>query len=171
MVLGSGFIVWRVQCGKKSSSGFAVLQVWVRRMALQMDLGRVYRVMIVFKLAVIAMNIFSIAAVLLGFGVVAGFAEPCFAQAQTEGLTRDTSPPPLDKLYENDLRLPDDTAKLFLPDEAYLRWPLPPGEEAYAGVDGLAMKKQIPEITAISRKSRDDGNQSGAGSRAHRMTG
>jgi Peptidase family M28 len=84
---------------------------------------------------------------------------PCFAQAQTEGLTKDKSPPPIAKLYENDLRLPDDADKLFLPDEAYLRWPLPPGEEAYADVDGLKMKAQIPAIIAISRKSRDDGNQ------------
>jgi len=36
---------------------------------------------------------------------------------------------------------------------------LPAGEEAYAGIDGMAMKSQISEITAISRKSRDDGNQ------------
>ena len=91
--------------------------------------------------------------------LLAGAPGPCFAQAQTGGLTRDTSPPPANKLYENDLRLPDDAAKLFLPDDAYLRWPLPPGEEAYADIDGMAMKKQIPEITAISRKSRDDGNQ------------
>jgi hypothetical protein len=88
-----------------------------------------------------------------------GLGAPCFGQAQSEGLTRDTSPPPANKLYEDNLRLPDDAGKLFLPDEAYLRWPLPAGEEAYAGVDGMAMKKQIPEITAVSRKSRDDGNQ------------
>jgi hypothetical protein len=88
-----------------------------------------------------------------------GLGAPCFGQAQSEGLTRDASPPPANKLYEDNLRLPDDAGKLFLPDEAYLRWPLPAGEEAYAGVDGMAMKKQISEITAISRKSRDDGNQ------------
>ena len=88
-----------------------------------------------------------------------GLATPCFGQTQSEGLTRDTSPPPANKLYEDNLRLPDDAGKLFLPDEAYLRWPLPKGEEAYAGIDGMAMKKKIPEITAISRKSRDDGNQ------------
>jgi Peptidase family M28/PA domain len=105
------------------------------------------------------MKTFSVAAVLLAFGVAVGLATPCFAQAQTEGLTKDTSPPPPNKIYENDLRLPDDGAKLFLPDEAYLHWPLPPGEEAYADVDGMVMKRQIPDITAISRKSRDDGNQ------------
>ena len=79
-----------------------------------------------------------------------GFATPCSGQPQIEGLTKDKSPPPPNKLYEDNLRLPDD---------AYLRWPLPAGEEAYAGIDGMAMKGQISEITAISRKSRDDGNQ------------
>jgi hypothetical protein len=104
------------------------------------------------------MKKFSISAAMLALSLAA----PCFAQAQsvqTEGLTKDTSPPPPNKIYENDLRLPDDAGKLILPDDAYLRWPLPPGEEAYAHVDGLKMKGQIPEITAISRKSRDDGNQ------------
>src|SRR6266576_5837603 len=88
-----------------------------------------------------------------------GLATPCFGQPQSEELTSDTSPPPANKLYEDNLRLPDDANKLFLPDDAYLHWPLPAGEEAYASVDGMAIKKVIPEITAISRKSRDDGNQ------------
>ena len=35
----------------------------------------------------------------------------------------------------------------------------PPGEEAYADVDAVKIKAVIGEITAISRKSRDDGNQ------------
>src|ERR1700676_4774618 len=82
-----------------------------------------------------------------------------FGQEQLEGLTKDKSSPPANKLYEDNLHLPDDANKLFLPDDAYLHWPLPAGEEAYASVDGLAMKKVIPEITEISRKSRDDGNQ------------
>jgi hypothetical protein len=91
--------------------------------------------------------------------LVLGFGTACFGQAQMEGLTKDKVPPPANKLYEDNLRLPDDAGKLFLPDDVYLRWPLPAGEEAYASVDGMAMKKKIPEITAISRKSRDDGNQ------------
>ena len=53
--------------------------------------------------------------------LLVGAMGPCFAQAQTEGLTRDTSPPPVKKLYEDDLRLPDDVLKLFLPYDAYLR--------------------------------------------------
>jgi Peptidase family M28 len=87
------------------------------------------------------------------------FGTPCFGQEQLEGLTKDKSSPPANKLYEDNLHLPDDANKLFLPDDAYLHWPLPAGEEAYASVDGMAIKKIIPEITAISRKSRDDGNQ------------
>jgi peptidase M28-like protein len=48
---------------------------------------------------------------------------------------------------------------LWLPDEEYLRWPLPPSEQAYAGLSGRRIKQYIEEITAISRRSRDDGNQ------------
>src|SRR5439155_770412 len=48
---------------------------------------------------------------------------------------------------------------LWLPDDQYLRWPLPPGEQAYASLDAHRIKGYIDEITAISRKSRDDGNQ------------
>src|SRR5262245_36379726 len=55
--------------------------------------------------------------------------------------------------------LPRDFDKLALPDEAYPRFPLPPGNEAYAHVDGRKMKGVMEEVTAISRKSRDDGNQ------------
>ena len=57
------------------------------------------------------------------------------------------------------LGLPRDGAKLNVPDEAYPRFPLPPGNAAYAHIDGLKMKEVMGEITAISRKSRDDGNQ------------
>jgi len=48
---------------------------------------------------------------------------------------------------------------LWLADEDYLRWPLPPGAAAYAKLDAHRIKGYINEITAISRKSRDDGNQ------------
>jgi len=47
----------------------------------------------------------------------------------------------------------------WLPDEEYLRWPLPPSEQAYAGLSGKRIKGYINEITAISRKSRDAGDQ------------
>jgi hypothetical protein len=48
---------------------------------------------------------------------------------------------------------------LWLSDDEYLRWPLPPSEQAYAALSGRRIKGYINEITAISRKSRDDGNQ------------
>src|SRR5438093_8881832 len=48
---------------------------------------------------------------------------------------------------------------LWLPDDQYLRLPLPPGEQIYAALDAHRIKGYINEITAISRKSRDDGNQ------------
>lgn len=57
------------------------------------------------------------------------------------------------------LGLPKDGKDLYIPDEDYIRFPLPPGAEAYADVDALKIKAVMSEITAISRKSRDDGNQ------------
>ena len=70
-------------------------------------------------------------------------------------------PPPASKLYEDNLGLPDDANKLFLPDEAYLRWPLPAGEEAYASVDGMA---PVPKVTAaIAGLVDSSGNGPGAG--------
>src|SRR5438105_12312712 len=61
--------------------------------------------------------------------------------------------------YGAPLGLPRDGNTLYLPDDAYPRFPLPPGNEAYAHVDGRKMKAVVEEIAAISRKSRDDGNQ------------
>jgi len=52
--------------------------------------------------------------------LVLGFGTARFGQAQIEGLTKDKVPPPANKLYEDNLRLPDDAGKLFLPDDAYL---------------------------------------------------
>lgn len=71
------------------------------------------------------------------------------------------------------LGLPKDGKDLFIPDDEYIRFPLPPGEEAYADVDAMAIKAKIGEITAISRRSRDDGNQYWGripGTRYDRMT-
>ena len=39
------------------------------------------------------------------------------------------------------------------------KWPYPAGDAVYADLDGMKIKGYINEITAISRKSRDDGNQ------------
>jgi len=46
--------------------------------------------------------------------LVLGFGTARFGQAQIEGLTKDKVPPPANKLYEDNLRLPDDAGKLFL---------------------------------------------------------
>src|ERR1700747_3526576 len=79
---------------------------------------------------------------------------PAFAQQQPAGQQAVQS-----ARYGGALGLPRDGGKLYLPDEAYPRFPLPPGNAAYAHVDGLKMKAVVDEIAAFSRKSRDDGNQ------------
>ncbi len=85
------------------------------------------------------------------------FANPAFAQSPEQ------SPPRQQAVqaarYGAALGLPRDGGKLYLPDEAYPRFPLPPGNAAYAHIDGLKMKEVVEQIAAISRKSRDDGNQ------------
>lgn len=48
---------------------------------------------------------------------------------------------------------------LWATDDQFSRWPYPAGDSAYNKVDGFKIKSYINEITAISRKSRDDGNQ------------
>jgi hypothetical protein len=54
--------------------------------------------------------------------------------------------------------LPDGRDKLFIPDSDYIRFPLPPGEEKYASIQGTALKKTTADIVAISEKSKADGN-------------
>jgi hypothetical protein len=44
-------------------------------------------------------------------------------------------------------------------EESWLHWPLPASEAAYAGIDGLRLKGYVREVTAISRRSRDRGEQ------------
>jgi hypothetical protein len=48
---------------------------------------------------------------------------------------------------------------LWWGDEMFPKWPYPAGDAVYADLDGTKIKGYINEITAISRKSRDDGNQ------------
>lgn len=43
-------------------------------------------------------------------------------------------------------------------DEAFLRWPLPPGAERYAGIDGKRMHRDVVEQARISRRYRDQGH-------------
>src|SRR5882672_618493 len=52
------------------------------------------------------------------------------------------------------------TAAPLVPlEESWLRWPLPPPEQAYGQIDGQRLKSYVKEITAISRRSRDRGEQ------------
>ena len=108
-------------------------------------------------------------ALAVGFGTLG--CTPAMSQEHAAGLTKDKSAPPANKLYEDNLVLPDHANKLFLPDDAYLHWPLPAGEEAYAVIDGMAMKKLIPEITAIRARAATTAISSGAASPAPAMTG
>jgi hypothetical protein len=54
--------------------------------------------------------------------------------------------------------LPDGRDKLFIPEADYVRFPLPPGEEQYASIQGTDLKKITADIVAISEKSRAAGN-------------
>ncbi len=57
------------------------------------------------------------------------------------------------------LGLPRDMDKLLIPDADYPDYPLKKGQAAYADVDGERIKKGVLDITGISLKSLDDGNQ------------
>src|SRR5215475_10952840 len=123
-------------------------------------------------------------AALAGIGILALLAQACPAQAPAQvqaaqSAAAERNPPALATLsrptgrFGRTLGLPKDGKDLYLPDEDYIRFPLPPGAEAYADVDALKIKSLMGEITAISRKSRDDGNQYWGripGTRYDRMT-
>src|SRR4051794_37127224 len=53
--------------------------------------------------------------------------------------------------------LPRDMDRLLIPDADYPVFPLKPGQEAYADVDGYRIKDTLKKFTAISLKSLDDG--------------
>jgi len=53
--------------------------------------------------------------------------------------------------------LPRDMDRLLIPDSEYPVYPLKPGQEAYADVDGYRIKETIKKFTAISLKSLDAG--------------
>ena len=55
------------------------------------------------------------------------------------------------------LGLPRDMDKLLIPDAEYPVYPLKPGQEAYADVDGYRIKENIKKITAFSLMSLDAG--------------
>jgi hypothetical protein len=44
-------------------------------------------------------------------------------------------------------------------EDSWLRWPLPASEQAYADIDGQRLKGYVGEAVAISRRSRDRGEQ------------
>ncbi len=48
---------------------------------------------------------------------------------------------------------------LYVLDDNYLHWPLPASAAQYGRIDGRHLKPYVDELTAISRKSRDAGNQ------------
>jgi hypothetical protein len=110
------------------------------------------------------------AAALTAIGILALWAQACAAQVPApaqagQPAAAERNPRPLATLsrptgrFGRTLGLPKDGKELYVPDEDYIRFPLPPGAEAYADVDALKIKSLMGEITAISRKSRDDGNQ------------
>ena len=55
------------------------------------------------------------------------------------------------------LGLPRDMDRLIIPDSEYPVYPLKPGQEAYADVDGYRIKENIKKITAFSLMSLDAG--------------
>jgi hypothetical protein len=48
---------------------------------------------------------------------------------------------------------------LYNLEDAFLRWPLPVSEQAYASIDGLHLKEYVKDLVAISRRSRDRGEK------------
>src|SRR5712671_5198103 len=108
-------------------------------------------------------------AALIAIGIVSVWAGVTVAQnrapQQTNAVAQDAAAPVAASLsrptgrFGRTLGLPKDGKDLYIPDEDYIRFPLPPGAEAYADVDALKIKSMMGEVTAISRKSRDDGNQ------------
>jgi hypothetical protein len=47
---------------------------------------------------------------------------------------------------------------LYKLDDAFLQWPLPPGRAAYAAIDGKHIHEYVADLTAISRRYRDQGH-------------
>src|SRR5258706_6251244 len=50
-------------------------------------------------------------------------------------------------------------SKGFVPDDSFVTTPLPVSEKAYADIDGRRLKVLVSEVTAISLRSRDDGDK------------
>jgi hypothetical protein len=56
-------------------------------------------------------------------------------------------------------RRPESAPPFYELEEAYLRWPLRPEDQAYAAIDGKHLKEHVRALTAISRRYRDAGHQ------------
>jgi hypothetical protein len=99
------------------------------------------------------MKLFAFAVIFGAIGAAAASAQQQPAQTPplvTEGRLTDPAPDLPRGRY-----LPPN----WLQDDQFLKWPYPAGDTAYTDLDGFRIKSMINEITAISRKSRDDGNQ------------
>jgi hypothetical protein len=49
-------------------------------------------------------------------------------------------------------------AELYTLEDSFLRWPLPPGQDRYAAIDGQRMHRDVVAQAAISRRYRDQGH-------------
>jgi hypothetical protein len=88
----------------------------------------------------------AVVPLVLAFGVLSALT----------GLPQTTRPVP--RSPEGGGRAP--TGKPLVPlEDSWLRWPLAASEQAYATIDGPRLKSYVKEITAISRRSRDRGEQ------------
>jgi len=98
----------------------------------------------------------------LGAGVMAcipGFAQRGQGTAPAPALAQNAGSAPQAAGRGVSGRAGGEKLPLLLPDDEYLRWPLPANEQKYAKIDGHRMKGYIYEITAISKKDRDSGHQ------------
>src|SRR5262249_7567002 len=69
------------------------------------------------------------------------------------------SAPPVPTAGQSAARRPTAPPIFALDDSAYLRWPPPESMKQYGALDGVAMKNTVAALTAISERSRSDGNQ------------
>lgn len=84
---------------------------------------------------------------------------PAMAQAQGQGNAAPALPPggPPDSYPTPPAGMVQGPA-LYKLDDAYLEWPLSPADKAYGSIDGKHIHQYVEDLTAISRKYRDDGH-------------
>ncbi len=97
----------------------------------------------------------------LGIAVTTGLMLANVGAHAQQGTGQAQTPPTEGRLTDPAPNLPRGAAvpPNWLTDDQFMRWPYPPADRAYNDLDGFRIKGHINEITAISRKSRDDGNQ------------